>query len=157
MESRRFVIPWLGESKWTPVPHAPPTSLSTSLPTLPNCPPPISPRLYTYIHPPTTFFFPSQCLHSYCIPALPPFLPFFAFFSSFLAIPLLPAPSSIIIHLFPLFSKAFSPLPDPPYSPTPACPPLPPFSLFWTIYGRFLHVFLFHSIYTCTYMIYCIE
>jgi hypothetical protein len=54
----------------------------------------------------------------------------FTFFGSFLGILLLPAPSFIIKHLLPLFSKVFYPLPDPPY-------PLPPFLLFGTIYRHF--------------------
>ena len=127
----------------------------------PSLPSPIAPLLFHHSYIPIyilqRLFFPSQCLHSYCIPALPPSLPFFAFFGSFLAIPLLPAPSSIITHLFPLFSKAFSPLPGSPYSPTPTCPPCPHFRFFEQFMDAFLHVFLFHSIYTCTYMIYCIE
>lgn len=154
MASCCFVIPWLGESKWTPCPHLPPPPLIP-----PSLPLPTAPLLFSHYSIPTyilqRLFVPSQCLHSlYTSPAPSPS---FSLFGSFLAIPLLPAPSSIITHLLPLFPKAFYPLPDPPYPPTPACPPCPHFRFFEQFMDAFLHVFLFYYIYTCTYMIYCIE
>jgi hypothetical protein len=55
-KSCSFEIPWSGEPKWTPCPHAPPTSLHVSFPTLPNCSPSIYPSSYTYIYSPPTFY-----------------------------------------------------------------------------------------------------
>lgn len=150
MESRRFVIPWLGESKWIPFPHAPPTSLCSSLPTLPKCPPPISPLLYTYIHPQTTFFpIPMPPFILYTSPA--PLPPIFSHSPA----------TSTLLHNYTSISFVFQgflslawftllPYPCPP-------PPAPHFRFFEQFMDAFLHVFLFHSIYTCTYMIYCIE
>jgi len=129
-----------------------PPSYPTYLP-LPNCPPSISPLSYTYIHPTKTF----------CSISMPPFIlytspapptPHFRFFGPFLPIPLLQVPSPTIIYLFQLIPNAFYPcmIHHTPL-PLPASPA--PIFAFWTIYGRFLHVFLFQFIYICTHMINC--
>ena len=144
IESCSFEIPWSGEPKWTPCTHAPPTSLHVSFLILHNCSPSISPSFYTYTHSPPTF---------YPIP-IPAFIfvyhpaPTISLFRPFIAIPLLPAPSTTTINQLQSFFKAFHPLHAPSHPPAPACPPTPIFA--------FLHIFLFNSIHTCTYMIHCI-
>src|ERR1700733_2363127 len=86
-----------------------------------------------------------------------PLLPHFRFFRPFTFVPLLPAPSPTIPHLLTLFSMPLHPcLIHPTLLPLPV-PPLPLLSLFDQFMNAFLHIFLFQSIYTCTYMIYCIE
>jgi hypothetical protein len=105
--------------------------------------------LYKFL---TDFFIPPKHPHSYCMPAQPPTLPF-RFFVLFIAFPLLPAPYTIFPIYIPLLFYIPPPLPGPPHPPT----PYPSFSLFDSFMDAFLHVFLFYSIYTCTYMITSIE
>jgi len=85
---------------------------------------------YTHLYTPHHLFIPSKCSHSYCVPALPlcPSAPYFRFFGPFFAIPLLPVPSSIIAHPFPLPFKALHPLPGPFHPPAPAFPLAPIFA-----------------------------
>src|ERR1700728_2248985 len=60
--------------------------------------------------------------------------PHFRFFGLFLAISLLSAPSPTILYSLLLFLKAFHSLPGPSHPPA----PLPPFSLFWMLFGCFI-------------------
>ena len=110
-------------------------------PYLPSYPPQLPPFYFPtllYLH---TFsndflFHPNAPIHIVYQPCPP--TPHFCFFGPFLAIPLLPVPSPTIQYLLQLISKAFYPLLDPSYPPTPACPPPAPIFTFlnnlWTLF-----------------------
>ena len=126
-----------------PLPPFVPPSL-----TPPNCPPSISPLLYTYIHLPTTFFpLPMPPFTLYTSPApLPPIFRFFWFIFSHS-----PATSTLLHNYtsIPFVLQGFISLSWSTLLPYPCLPPLPPFSLFWTIYGHFfasvpfyLHIYI---------------
>lgn len=149
---------WIPLVRWAQMDPLPSSSLT--LPISPSLPFPSTPLLSPHysitiyiLHQPLS---PSKCPYSYCIPALP-LTPHFRFFGTILCHP--PATNTFPHHYISIsiVSQGFLPLPDPSYPPAPACP-LPPFSLFFKWFMvAFLHVFLFYSIYTYTYMIYCIE
>src|ERR1700728_1850359 len=101
-------------------------------------------------------FIPSQCPHSYCILALPPYPPFSLFWTVFSH---LPAISTLPYHFTSIAivsqGPPFTSWPIP--SPCPCLPPCPHFRFFGCFFDALLHVFLSHFVYTCTYMIISIE
>src|ERR1700683_3660641 len=129
-------------------------------PYLPSYPPQLPPFYFPtllYLH---TFsndflFHPNAPIHIVYQPCPP--TPHFRFFGPFLAAPLLPVPPPTIQCLLQLISKAFYPLLDPSYPPTPACPPCPHFRFSEQFMNAFLHEFLFLSTYTCTYIMCSVE
>ena len=150
MASRRFEAPWPGESQCTPCPHTPPY-----LPWYPPpCPPQMLPSCFPiiiYIYTPHTTSLshsnaPIHIVYQPCPPT-----PYFRFFGPFLAIPLLPVPSPIIPHPFPLLFKALHSLPGPFHPPAPAFPPAPIFAFLdnlWTLFCMYFFSISFTNVYT---------